>query len=143
MKLVEFLWFWAGTLGAFVVVALAFWRGGVYERIGAALFLVSLLLTWLVHRPGPGFDPGVLAIDATLCLSCIGLSLRARRVWTLLMAAFTLNTVLSHLIIFLDPGLDLYTYATGLGLWGGYGLILAMGIGVWEHRLLSRVTPEI
>lgn len=139
MNLVEFLWYWGGTLGSLLIIGVAFWRGGRYERFGAAVFLAALILTWILNRPGVGFEPAVMMVDTITCVIYVGLALQARRVWTLFMAAFALNTVLSHLIILLDPGVDLYVYVTGIGLWGGYGLMLALAGGVWEHRMLERL----
>jgi hypothetical protein len=128
------LWAYAGTAAAVVICALAFWRGGPAERYGAAIILTGWFITPLVdaHGGADGLSTGlgVFAVDVITLITLTWLSLWSRKVWTLFAAAFQLDAVASHIAAFLSH-ISLFSYVTGLGIWGGYGLILALGVGVW------------
>ncbi|MDC7676571.1 hypothetical protein [Asticcacaulis machinosus] len=111
-------WFWVS--GSSVVAAacgiIAWWRGGVPERYGFTLILIGWTLTPFVQDRG-GHGPGVwvMLLDIITFIGLIVISVWSRRIWTLFACAFMLDTVASHLVVFLAPHVDLYSYITSLG----------------------------
>ncbi len=56
------------------------------------------------------------------------------------MAAFQLNTVISHFAVYLSSHVDMYTQITAVGLWGGYGVSLVLIAGMWNLERKRRRT---
>ena len=139
----HYVWTWGGNVAAALVCAFAFWRGGPVEKRGAAIILAGWLLTLLVvylHIERiHGVHYYIMAIDTAVLIGFTALSLRSRRLWTLFMAAFQLNDVMTHFAAFV-PGMDTYTYVTAIGFWGGWGLIFILTWGTWDHMRRSQST---
>ena len=139
---IEFLYRTIGDILLFTACVWALWRGEAPERLGAAILLIAVGLTDLVqtrhlYRDGPVWD--YVAVDIMALLAFAGLSLWARRIWTLFISAFQLNAVMSHFVGRLSINVDTYTLITALSLWGGYGLTFALMAGMWsvERRRAS------
>lgn len=128
------LWQYSGVILATLVCGWSFLRGGPTERFGAAVVIVGWYLSILLqsHSPkGPGI--WVEIIDAVMLLLFLYLSLSTRRLWTILISACQLDTVVFHLAAKVAH-YGQYPYVVAIGLWGGYGLLLALAWGVLEHR---------
>ncbi|WKL58316.1 hypothetical protein Q1W73_04870 [Asticcacaulis sp. ZE23SCel15] len=139
-------WFWVS--GSSIVAAacgiIAWWRGGAPERYGFTLILIGWTLTPFVQDRG-GHGPGVwvMLLDIITFAGLIVISVWSRRIWTLFAGAFMLDTVASHLVVFLAPHVDLYSYITSLGLWSGYALALSMVAGVWENEIYRKARASL
>lgn len=127
------VWAYGGTLAAVIVGGWALWRGGPPERRGAAIMLLSWFITPLVDNHH-GFRYGMMLVDALTDAGYVVLSLRWRRVWTLLIAAFQLNGVLTHFAAVL-VAMSTWAYITAADVWGGIGIVAIMG---WNMGQLEK-----
>lgn len=131
-----------GRVMGFIICPYALIRGGPSERWGAAFYTVSWGLCAVLqdhHLKGPGL--WVFLIDVCGLVAFAALSIWSRKIWALFAGAFQLNTVLSHVVWWLFPQVGLVSYVTALGLWGGYGLLctILMGmVGVEMERWRKR-----
>ncbi|MEI9903976.1 MAG: hypothetical protein WDN06_08335 [Asticcacaulis sp.] len=133
----HWIWNYGGDLAMAACCTAAFRRGGPVERRGAAILLAGWILTLLVvylriERAQHGIHYVLFAIDSVVLVAFTWLSLWSRRLWTVVLAAFQLNDVLTHLAA-LSPKMDTFTYITALGIWGGWGLVAVLGWAVWDH----------
>jgi len=131
---IEFIWAWGGFALATIVCAAACIWGGSEGRIVGATFWVAWVASLVVESYGHD-RPGVLVplIDTFVLLVFIGVSVKTRRLWTLLAAASQLDDVASHF------GQQLihyggYSYITATGIWGGYFLIGCIFAGIVDHQ---------
>jgi hypothetical protein len=132
---IEFVWQWLSTILLVGGCLWALWRGETPERLGGGLLLVGFGLTVLAQilQPEDVYDSiGIIIVDVGAMLAFIILSLWSRRIWTLFMAGFQLNTVVSHFAVYLSSHVDMYTQITAVGLWGGYAVSLALISGTWS-----------
>ncbi len=131
---IEFIWAWGGFALATIVCAAACIWDGSEGRIVGATFWIAWVASLVVESYGHD-RPGVLVplIDTFVLLVFIGVSLKTRRLWTLLAAASQLDDVASHF------GQQLihyggYSYITATGIWGGYFLIGCIFAGIVDHQ---------
>jgi hypothetical protein len=131
---IEFIWGWTGTILLIVSCIWALWRGGPPERWGGGIMFVGFGLSILADRLQPGvYDgAGLVAVDTIVLIAFVILSLWSRRIWTLFIAAFQLNAVISHFAIYLSSHVDMYTQITAVVLWSGYGITFALMAGMWN-----------
>ena len=123
-----YTWGLVARILGFIICPYAIWRGRNVERLGAMIYLVSWLLSRLSQR-AEDQGPAVFVIDVVVFVLYAWLSLRERKIWVLVAAAFQLNTVLSHIIWWLFPQVGQVAYVTALGIFGGYGLLFAILAG--------------
>lgn len=123
-----------GTGLAVLVCLVALWKGGAPERWGAVILLAGWFITPLVDNRH-GIRYGILGVDGLCLIGFLIISLKSRQLWTLLASGFMVDDVLVHLAMEIRPQIGDYTYASGLIFWGGYGLVAALGFGVWERRI--------
>jgi uncharacterized membrane protein (UPF0136 family) len=128
---------WFGLTLTVVVCGGAFWKGDREEQIAAGGTLLSWLATLVLrdHR-WTGLQWGAFAADTLLLVLFVALSLRTRRYWPLVAAAFQLLCVLIHVARLVDPGVRGWAYATGQVIFTQWVLI-TIGIGVinsWRMR---------
>ena len=108
-------------------------RGGGALGGGILLAAFGLTIVAQILQPKDIYDGvGIIAVDAAGLIAYVMLSLWSRRVWTLFIAAFQLNTVISHFAVYLSSHVDMYTQITAVGLWGGYAVSLALITGMWS-----------
>jgi hypothetical protein len=119
--------------GCFYVAA----RGGVPERIGAAILIAGSLLTVAalsstakIYR---SLEVGVFLVDVATLLSFVVLALRADRLWPLCVSALQLVGTAGHAVKLADPQVIPYAYAFALRFWG-YPMVLVLLIGTWNHQ---------
>ena len=138
MALINFIWQYGGALLATLVCGWSMVRGGPTERFAAVVLLVSWYLTLILqtHRQA---DPGIWVklIDLTVFILFAAMSLKTRKLWTLFIAALQLDTVVGNLAAQL-AGFGQYPAAVAAGLWGGYGLLIALAAGTISHQLSER-----
>lgn len=133
MQLVHLIWAWSGNILAVLVSGWALWRGGAPERWGAVLLLVGWFLS-AVLQSHDGHGPGIIVIliDIVCLIAFTILSLWSRRIWTIFLAAFQLDAVMSHFAVGLSGHIGGWAYVTALGIWGGFGLVFALAGGmIW------------
>jgi hypothetical protein len=133
--IIHLVWVWAGTILLVGGCLWALWRGEAAERWGGGILLVAFGLTIVAQilQPKQVYDGiGIIMVDVAELIVLIILSLWSRRIWTLFMAAFQLNTIISHFAVHLSSHVDMYTQITAVGLWGGYAVSLALIAGMWN-----------
>lgn len=131
------VWTYVGDLAAAACGVFAFWRGGPPEKGGAAILLAGWVLSALavylhVDYVAHGVRYVLMGLDVLGLVGFVALSLWSRRLWTVFMAAFQLNDVMTHVAAYW-PGMDNYTYVTAIGFWGGWGLVFTLAFGVTDH----------
>ena len=135
---IEWLWAWGGFALATVVCAAAGLWGGTAERTIAGTFWGAWVLTYVVASHGAkGPGDQVILIDTVCLFVFAAVSLKSRRLWTLIATASQLDDVASHIGARLLH-FGLYSYLTATGIWGGYVLIGCIAAGVWNHRRRDR-----
>ena len=132
--MLQFIWAWGGFALATIVCAAAALWGGRTARVVAATFWIAWVLSLVVGPHGP-YRPGLLIvlIDVVVLFIFVGVSLKTRRVWTVVAAACQLDDVASHLAgRLLHYGL--FSSITATGIWGGYAIIACLLAGILTHR---------
>lgn len=112
------------------------------RRIGAAI-LLAWFASLLVYRNSPRFaDIGVMVVDGLVAVFFVWESLRSRRLWTVVVAAFQLLALASHLATVIDHRVTINTYKLSLAVWS-YGILAMLAVAVWRHwREQRRVGGE-
>jgi hypothetical protein len=115
----------------------AWWRGGGPEQAGAAIFLVSAVLTTLLLSTGrsryASVETAVLFVDLAMLAALVVLALRADRFWPLWVAALQAIGTAGHAAKMVDPLVIRSGYALILALWS-YPMLLLLVLGAWRHR---------
>ncbi len=127
------LWLRGGEIATLAICLWALWRGGTPERIGALIILVGWALTDLLSPPNQGPGPWSIVVDIAALIAFAWLALWSRRPWTYFAAACQLNGVFSHFAHKFTT-FGLYSYATTIALWSGYGLIICLAGGMIARR---------
>jgi hypothetical protein len=137
----EILHYWWAVISMVLTVlacVLAFWQGGNNERLGATILIsawaISIVLSVVHPKAYYNFDWEIATIDILTLLGFVIVSLRSRRLWTLLASGFQLNAVMSHFGIMLAPHAGGVSYITSAEFWTSYPVVLALAFGIWEHQ---------
>ncbi|GGZ39219.1 hypothetical protein [Asticcacaulis endophyticus] len=124
----------AGLAVAVIIGLWALWRGGLTERVGAAIIVGGWCLTALLKHNGlPTTTIAVLDIIVTVAL--IWLFVWSRKTWTLFAASFQLLAILTHFAASFTGYHGWFAYLTPLNMFGGYGLLLALAVGIIQAEL--------
>jgi hypothetical protein len=116
---------------AVLICGVAMWRGDRAARWTGAICLAGWLGSILVYRGNAyNADYGVLAIDAASLVAFVWISMRMRRIWTVIIAAFTALMVASHVAVMIDLRLTLGTLNFGTATWS-YGVLACIAFGTW------------
>jgi len=119
---------------AILVCGLAMWRGDRAARWVGAAFLADWLGSMLVYRRDPYHaDYGILTVDAVTLLFFIWISIRTRRIWTVVASAFMAIIVASHVAVMIDLRVTLGTLFIGMAMWS-YGVLACIAFGTWAAR---------
>lgn len=133
-----FYWILLGAVLAFVWEA-----GGAPERMAAAAWALASILSAaaVVFQLGSyeTLQVGVFGIDLALLVFLIWLSLRADRIWPLLMTGVHLFGVMTHVAKALKPDLHPWAYAVGQA-GGSYIILATITVGAARHRWRVRQT---
>lgn len=115
----------------------ALWAGGGPERIGAAVYFVSVAATILImslhSRDWLNLEVGVFIVDVVTFLAFIPIALRADRFWPLWVSAFLGLGVLGHLARLVGPDTFWWAYAVVLTIWS-YPILALIALGTFLHR---------
>jgi hypothetical protein len=115
----------------------ALWAGGGPERIGAAVYCVSVAATMLImslhSRDWLNLEVGVFIVDVVTFLAFIPIALRADRFWPLWVSAFLGLGVLGHLARLVGPDTFWWAYAVVLTIWS-YPILALIALGTFLHR---------
>ena len=116
---------------AILICGLAMWRGDQPARWNGATFLAAWLGSLLVHsRDGYNADYGILAIDIATLAVFVWISMRSRRLWTIVASAILAIIVASHIAIMIDLRLTLNTMRVSMAVWS-YGVLACIAFGTW------------
>jgi hypothetical protein len=133
---------WVGLTLTIVVCGGAFWKGDREQQVAAGGVLLSWLVT-LVLRDTRWIGPqwGAFGADvANLALLTV-ISIRTKRYWPLVAAAFQLLCVMTHVARMLDPGVRAWAYASGQVIFTQL-LLIAIGVGVLNTWRATRSAPR-
>lgn len=125
-------------VGIAVVTLLCVWawiRGGPAERIGAVILFFEWIFSILFHQireGGPG--PIVVAIDIAMAVGFSALLIRYRKIWLVLIVACQVNLVAAHFVA-IPQFIDGWSFFLVINIWGGYGLLFSMALGMVLHEL--------
>lgn len=124
-------------LTMFVVVAYAYGRGKVDERLAATICAMGSVATLVIRSPSSAYysnvETGVLAIDFLALAAFVMLALRSSRFWPLWVAGFQLTSVLAHFLKAIHWGMIPQVYAAAERFWI-YPIFLAIVVGTWRSR---------
>lgn len=116
---------------AVLVCGLAMWLGDRPARWNGAAFLAGWLGSLLVNRHDAyNADYGILAVDALTLAVFIWISVRTRRIWTIIASAFLAIIVASHIAVIIDLRVSLNTLRVGMAIWS-YGILACIAFGAW------------
>jgi hypothetical protein len=128
--------FWVTGVVTLCVVALALVRGGMSERLVAALILADVAWS-MTHPKNYGDDlPGELLRDAVLSFAVTAVALHARRYWTLAAASVCWVAVATELVQMIAP-VNLWAYGTAELTWW-YLLVGCLALGAWRAGAAQR-----
>jgi hypothetical protein len=93
--------------------------------------LAAWVLSLAVNDHGAqGTGLALFCIDAATLAYFTWISLRSRRIWTAVAAAFVALIVASHAATAIDLRLAINTFRMGMALWS-YGILACIGLGTW------------
>jgi len=115
----------------------ALWAGGGPERVGAAVYALSVAATHLIRTANGqrwlNVAAGEFTIDALAFVAFVLIALRANRFWPLWVSAFLGLGVLGHLGRLAGPDVFWWAYAVVLTIWS-YPILALMALGTFLHR---------
>ncbi|HYJ29169.1 MAG TPA: hypothetical protein VEW25_02360, partial [Allosphingosinicella sp.] len=113
----------------------AFWSGGPPERIGAAIFLVGSVLTYLAGSAvrWSSVEVGIFAVDVAGLVAFALLALRAERFWPLWLTVMQAVATAGHVVKLVEPDVLRWGYAFALAIWS-YPMLALIVAGTWCHR---------
>lgn len=115
----------------------ALWLGGAPERIAAAIYLISVLLTHAAvsgaARRFSSMEIGVFLVDVVMLGALVTLSLRAARFWPIWATALHMISTAGHAVKLVDPTIIPWAYAFVLAFWS-YPMLGLLVLGTWNHH---------
>ena len=125
-----------------LITLYALWAGGGPERVGAAVYALSVVATHLAllahGQMWLNLETGVFIVDAVTFLAFIPIALRANRYWPLWVSAFLGLGVLGHVARLVGPDTFWWAYAVVLTIWS-YPILALIALGTFLHsRRLAR-----
>lgn len=120
------------SLGVAVAVAGAAVKFGDYSarRIGAAVLVAWLGSQLLDSSNAYKTDLAMLALDAATLVYFVWISIRSRRLWTVIASAFMAIIVASHVATTIDLRVTIDTFKVSMAIWS-YGILLCLVFGTW------------
>lgn len=120
-----------------LVTLYAFWAGGGPERVGAAVYALSVPVTHLTllasSQHWRNLEIGVFIVDATTFVIFILIALRADRFWPIWVSSLLGIALLGHLGRYVMPDTYWRAYARVLAMWS-YPILALMVTGTFLHR---------
>ncbi len=116
----------------------ALWRGGMPERIVAAIFLCAGPATYVALWAQPesayqNVEMTVLLIDTAMLIGLTALASTANRYWPIWVASLQTIIVAVHGVKAFDPTLVAWTYAVASGKLA-YPQLALLALGTWRHH---------
>ncbi|CAN5237529.1 hypothetical protein BH10PSE4_BH10PSE4_41040 [soil metagenome] len=100
------------------------------RRIGAVAGL-AWAGSLLVHgKDAYNIDLALLTIDVAILVYFILVSMRSRRIWTIVVSAFQAIIVASHIATTIDLRVTLGTLYMSMAMWS-YGILACIAFGTW------------
>ncbi len=128
---------YGGTALAVLFGALAAWRGGLNERLAVAVVMVGWFATPFVQTT---YAPGkaIFILDVLVVLALFAISIRSRKVWSILITACAAADLVSHFADLLAPTGHkmLWAYVVTSDFVGGIFVALCLGAAAWESEWL-------
>lgn len=119
---------------AVLICGLAMWRGDQAARWIGAADLASWLGSLLVHRRDSyNAEYGILLIDIATLAVFVWISMRTRRVWTIVASAFVAILVASHIATMIDLRVTINTLRVSMAVWS-YGILACIAFGTWTAQ---------
>jgi hypothetical protein len=116
---------------AIAICGVAIWRGDyAARRIGAAQLACWLGSLLVYRRDAYNADIGMLAIDILTLFYFAWVSMRSRRIWTVVVSAFQAIIVASHIATIIDLRVTMGTFFMSMAVWS-YGNLLCIAFGTW------------
>lgn len=121
-----------------LVLAFAFIKGDEPERVGAGAFVFVFIASMLIQDESNPSGPqwSLMAID-TLLLTVYGaIAWKSRRSWPVWAMACQALIVMTHVLLVLDLGANVFAFYVITNL-AGYGTLIAIAIGTfwaWQDR---------
>ena len=126
---------------AVLICGLAMWRGDHAARWTGAVSLANWLGSLLVYRRDAyNADYGILAIDAATLIVFVWISMRTRRIWTIVASAFLAIIVASQVAVVIDLRVTLGTLLISMAVWS-YGVLACIAFGTWASWRARRAGP--
>jgi len=112
------------------------------QRVGM-ITLSGWIVSLIVFRNSARFaDTGLMLVDGVVAVLFVWVSLSSRRLWTVVVAAFQMLGVASHLATVIDHRVTINTYKVSLAVWS-YGILVVLAVAVWRHwRAQRRIRDE-
>lgn len=116
---------------AILICGVAIWRGDQAARSAGAVCLAGWLGSILVYRVNPySADYGLLAVDVMSLIGFLWISVRMRRIWTVILSACMAIIVASHVAAMIDLRVTIGTLVVGMAMWS-YGVLACIAFGTW------------
>ena len=116
---------------AVLICGMAMWRGDQAARWAGAVCLAGWLGSILVYQGNRyNADYGVLAVDIASLFGFVWISVKMRRIWTVILSAFMALIVASHVAVMIDLRVTIGTMAAGMAMWS-YGVLACVAFGTW------------
>ena len=116
---------------AALICGLAMWRGDQPARWIGAADLASWLGSLLVHRRDAfNAEYGILVIDIATLVVFVWISMRTRRLWTIVASACVAILVASHIATMIDLRVTLNTLRVSMAVWS-YVVLACIAFGTW------------
>lgn len=120
--------------------------GGGPERLAILAQLVAFLLSivaisfrWMRFE---GLPLGLVMIDVALAVALTFLSLKANRLWPIVLAGMQVATLFAHLAKILSFPLPAAGYAIFVQFWG-WPMLIVTALGTYNHRArIEKYGPE-
>ncbi|KSB88518.1 hypothetical protein AS593_12800 [Caulobacter vibrioides] len=112
------------------------------QRVGM-ITLGGWIVSLIVVRHSTRFaDAGLMLVDGVVAVLFVWVSLSSRRLWTVVVAAFQMLGVASHLATVIDHRVTINTYRVSLAVWS-YGILVVLAVAVWRcWREQRRIRDE-
>jgi hypothetical protein len=126
---------------AVLICGMAMWRGDQAARWTGAVSLANWLGSLMVYRRDAyNADYGILAIDLVTLIVFVWISMRTRRIWTIVASAFLALIVASQVAVMIDLRVTLGTLLISMAMWS-YGVLACIAFGTWASWRARRTGP--
>lgn len=122
----------------------AFFRGGRYERLVAAVCVIATFVSIAVqplHGRYMAVNVSELLVDCTVLALFVAVALQSDRFWPLWIAGLQLTSSFGHLMKAIQPELIPHAYAAAVRFWS-YPILLIIALGTWRSARRAAAMRE-